>query len=55
MVSIYMIMLFYVLLTLVLAYLGNLLLGYGYYAGFILGLLISIILWYLWGSANAKY
>jgi hypothetical protein len=55
MVSVYVIMIFYLILSAILAYFGNTLLGYDYYVGFIVGLILSVILWYLWGSANATY
>jgi len=45
MVSFMMIMLFYLLLSIGLAWAGNYFLGYGYMHGFVLGMLISIVLW----------
>ncbi len=44
------VMLFYVLLTVSLSFLGNYLSGYSYQTGFIIGLIISAILWFTVGK-----
>ena len=50
MVSFTQIMLFYVFLTIALAFLGNFLLGYEYYYGAIVGLVVSAVLWFTVGK-----
>jgi hypothetical protein len=55
MVSVYLILLFYIILSFLLSYLGNKVAGYNYSIGFIVGIVFSIILWIVWGKSNASY